>query len=62
MDTRLLEVLACPACKAPLQYVRDAAVLVCRAERLSYPIRDGIPVLLEEEARSLASDDPLLGR
>ena len=62
MDTRLLEVLACPACKGPLQYARDAALLICRAERLSYPIRDGIPVLLEEEAHQLNSDDPLLAR
>jgi uncharacterized protein YbaR (Trm112 family) len=52
----------CPACKGPLQYARDAALLICRAERLSYPIRDGIPVLLEEEARQLNSDDPLLAR
>lgn len=60
MDNKLLEILACPICKGPLQYHRDAEVLVCRADRLAYPIRDGIPVMLEEEARALNSDDPLL--
>ena len=60
MDNKLLEILACPLCKGPLQHHRDAEVLVCRAERLAYPIRDGIPVMLEEEARALNSDDPLL--
>ena len=62
MDTRLLEVLACPACKGPLVHVRAEHVLVCRADRLSYPIRDGIPILLEEEAQTLKPDDPLLAR
>lgn len=62
MDTRLLDVLACPVCKGPLHFARAAAVLVCPIDRLAYPVRDGIPILLEEEARTLASDDPLLGR
>lgn len=62
MDTRLLEILACPVCKGPLQYQRDAQLLVCRMDRLAYPIRDGIPVMLEEEARQLAASDPLLER
>lgn len=62
MDTRLLDILACPLCKGPLVHHRDEAVLVCRADRLAFPIKDGIPVMLEEEARSLASDDPLLER
>ncbi len=62
MDTRLLEILACPACKGPLVHARAAELLICRAERLSYPIRDGIPVLLDEEAKLLAPDDPLLAR
>jgi uncharacterized protein YbaR (Trm112 family) len=62
VDTRLLDILACPLCKGPLQHVREAAVLVCRADRLAFPVRDGIPVLLENEARVLAADDPLLGR
>ena len=60
MDTKLLDLLACPACKGPLHHVREREVLVCRADRLAFPIRDGIPVMLEEEASALASDDPLL--
>jgi uncharacterized protein len=62
MDTRLLEILACPICKGPLQYRRDQQLLLCRLDRLAYPIRDDVPVMLEEEARQLASDDPLLER
>jgi len=62
MDTRLLEILACPICKGPVVHRRDAQVLVCRADRLAFPVRDGIPVMLEDEARQLASDDPLLER
>jgi uncharacterized protein len=62
MDTRLLEILACPVCKGPLQFRRDVQTLVCRMDRLAYPIRDGVPVMLEEEARQLNSDDPLLER
>jgi uncharacterized protein YbaR (Trm112 family) len=42
--------------------LREEAVLVCRADRLAFPIKDGIPVMLEEEARTLAADDPLLAR
>jgi len=60
LDSKLLDILACPLCKGPLAWHRDEAVLVCRAERLAYPVRDGIPVMLEEEARKLSSDDPLL--
>jgi uncharacterized protein len=60
MDTRLLEILACPICKGPLKHQREAQVLVCRLDRLAYPIRDDIPVMLEEEARQLPADDPLL--
>jgi uncharacterized protein len=60
MDTRLLEILACPVCKGPLKHQRDQQVLVCRLDRLAYPIRDDIPVMLEEEARQLPADDPLL--
>ena len=60
MDSKLLDILACPVCKGPLTLNRPGSELVCRADRLGYPIRDGIPVLLEEEARRLASDDPAL--
>jgi uncharacterized protein YbaR (Trm112 family) len=62
MDTRLLEILACPICKGTLKFQRDAQVLVCRMDRLAYPIRDDVPVMLEEEARQLSADDPLLDR
>jgi len=60
LDSKLLDILACPVCKGPLIWHPDAQQLVCRAERLAYPVRDGIPVMLEDEARKLASDDPLL--
>ena len=62
MDTKLLDILACPVCKGPLVHVREPEQLVCRADRLAYPVRDGIPIMLEEEARQLSSDDPLLAR
>jgi uncharacterized protein YbaR (Trm112 family) len=60
MDTKLLDILACPICKGPLQHSRSQQVLVCRADRLAFPIRDDIPVMLEEEARRLEPQDPLL--
>lgn len=62
MDARLLDILACPLCKGPLIPHRGESVLVCRADRLAFPIRDEIPVMLEEEARALTPDDPLLER
>jgi uncharacterized protein YbaR (Trm112 family) len=62
MDDRLLDILACPVCKGPLKLQRAANVLVCRAERLAFPIKDGVPMMLEEDARQLPSDDPLLDR
>ena len=61
IDARLLEILACPVCKGPLLARRDPELLVCRFDRLAFPVRDGIPVMLEAEARVLASDDPLMG-
>jgi uncharacterized protein YbaR (Trm112 family) len=60
VDSKLLDILACPACKGPLLWRREARELICRADRLAFPVRDGIPVMLEEEARSLSPDDPLL--
>jgi uncharacterized protein YbaR (Trm112 family) len=60
MDTKLLDILACPICKGPLHYARSQQVLVCRADRLAYPIRDGIPVMLEDEAQRLDPQDALL--
>jgi uncharacterized protein len=62
LDARLLEILACPLCKSPLRHVRESNVLVCRADRLAFPVVDGVAVMLEGEARVLASDDPLLDR
>jgi uncharacterized protein YbaR (Trm112 family) len=62
LDARLLEILACPLCKSPLVHKREPAVLVCRADRLAFPIADGVPVMLEAEARVLPADDPLLDR
>lgn len=53
MDTKLLELLVCPVTKGPLEMNRDTQELVSRSARLAYPVRDGIPVLLENEARSL---------
>ena len=62
MDDRLLDILACPLCKGPLKFQKEALQLVCRAERLAFPLRDGVPLLHEEDARQLPSDDPLLAR
>lgn len=53
MDNKLLEILVCPVTKGPLDYHRDSQELISRSARLAYPIRDGIPVLLENEARTL---------
>mgnify|MGYP001266253551 CR=1 FL=1 len=58
MDHRLLDILVCPLCKGPLQYDRGAQELICRADRLAYPIRDDIPVMLESEARRLDDATP----
>lgn len=57
MDKHLLDILVCPVCKGPLGYRRAEAELVCKACRLVYPIRDEIPVMLEDEARKLTPDE-----
>lgn len=57
MDSKLLEILVCPVCKGPLRYDRAASELICRADRLAFPIRDDIPVMLEEEARRIGLDE-----
>lgn len=57
MDTRLLELLVCPVTKGPLDYDREKQELLSRSARLAYPIRDGIPVLLENEARTLSDEE-----
>ena len=56
MDSRLLEILVCPLCKGPLQHDKTAQELVCKADRLAFPIRDGIPVMLESQARTLPAE------
>ena len=59
MDPKLLEILVCPLCKGPLLWKKDDSELVCKGDRLAFPVRDGIPVMLEEEARPLpATEDP----
>ena len=55
LDPRLLEILVCPLCKGPLVHVKNE--LVCKADRLAYPVKDGIPVMLEEEARELRPEE-----
>jgi uncharacterized protein YbaR (Trm112 family) len=57
MDTKLLEMLVCPVTKGPLIYDRDKQELISKTARLAYPIRDGIPVMLEEEARKLSPEE-----
>ena len=57
MDPKLLELLVCPVTKGSLDYDRDRQELLSRSARLAYPVRDGIPILLEEEARTLSDDE-----
>ena len=57
MDTKLLELLVCPVTKGPLEYDREKQELISRSARLAYPIRDGLPVMLESEARTLRDEE-----
>ncbi len=57
MDKKLLDILACPACKGPLLYNKENQELICKADRLAYPIREDIPVMLVEEARQLPVEE-----
>jgi uncharacterized protein YbaR (Trm112 family) len=61
VDPKLLEILVCPLCKGKLAYRKnergEADELICKADRLAYPVKDGIPVMLEEEARKLPADE-----
>lgn len=57
MDHRLLEIVACPVCNGKLQFQSSTQELICKADALAYPVRDGIPVLLENEARSLTAEE-----
>jgi uncharacterized protein len=57
MDTKLLELLVCPVTKGTLEYDREKQELISRSARLAYPVRDGLPVMLENEARTLTDDE-----
>lgn len=59
IDKKLLSILVCPVSKAPLEYDEENQELVCKASGLAYPVRDGIPVMLETEARQLSADEKL---
>ncbi len=59
IDKKLLSILVCPVSKAPLEYDKENNELICKASGLAYPIRDGIPVMLENEARQLTADEKL---
>jgi hypothetical protein len=57
MDARLLDILVCPICKANLEYRKSALELVCKPCKLAFPVRDDIPIMLEDQARQLKSDE-----
>ncbi len=57
LDEKLLSILVCPVSKAPLDYDAEKQELLCKASGLAYPVRDGIPVMLEEEARQLTDEE-----
>lgn len=59
LDPKLLNILVCPVSKAPLTYDEAHQELLCKASGLAYPVRDGIPVMLEEEARAMTADEKL---
>lgn len=61
VDPKLLEILVCPLCKGGLVYRKEANELVCKADRLAYPVKDGIPVMLEEDARKLDPAEEVAG-
>ena len=57
LDKKLLEILACPICKGELHYDKSAKELVCAIDKLAFPVRDGVPVMLTAEARAMSSDE-----
>ena len=57
MDPKLLQILVCPICKGPLHYKKAERELICKPCRLGYPVKDDIPVMLEDEARKLPADE-----
>ena len=60
MDSKLLDILACPICKGELIYDKKAQELLCRFDRVAFPVRDDVPVMLEEEARKLPADEEIV--
>ena len=58
MESQLLDILVCPLCKSRLQFDKQAQELICKADKLAFPVRDGIPVMLENEAREWSDDAP----
>jgi len=57
LDSKLLDILVCPICKGPLIYLKSRQELICKADRLAYPVKDGIPVMLEDDARKLPPEE-----
>lgn len=57
IDKKLLDILACPLCKSPLIYDKSKQELICKADRIAFPIRDDIPVMLEDDARELTHEE-----
>jgi uncharacterized protein YbaR (Trm112 family) len=57
MDSKLLDILVCPLCKGSLRYDKAEQELICRADKLAFPVRDDIPVMLEEEARKVSLEE-----
>lgn len=57
VDKKLLAILVCPLCKGDLAYDKEADELICRPDKLAFPVRDGIPIMLEDEARQLNPDE-----
>lgn len=61
MDKKLLDILVCPICKGKLVHRGQPAELICKVDRIAFPVRDGIPVMLEQEARQLPADEEVEG-
>ncbi|MDP1951927.1 MAG: Trm112 family protein [Nitrosomonas sp.] len=59
METKILDVLVCPLCKGPLLFKKADNELICKPDRLAFPIRDGIPVMLQDEARKIPAEDEI---
>lgn len=57
MDAKLLEIIACPVCKGEFVYRKDKQELICRFDRLAFPVKDGLPILLKEKARLMPADE-----